>query len=95
MRIEAYTQVQQIYKTSTTKAGTAKKSNATSDQLELSTMGKDYRVAKQAEAAAPDVREDVTAPLKKSINAGTYQVSNESFANKLLEKYELNNEEMR
>jgi len=88
MRIEAYTQVQQLYKTSTTKAGATKKSQAASDQLELSTMGKDYRVAKQAVAAAPDVREDVTAPLKKSINAGTYQVSNETFADKLLAKYE-------
>lgn len=95
MRIEAYTQVQQIYKTSTAKAGNAKKSNAASDQLELSSAGRDYRVAKQAAAAAPDVREDRTAPLKKSIGAGTYQVSNESFANKLLEKYELSKKEMR
>ena len=45
--------------------------------------------------AAPDVREEVVTPLKKSINAGTYQISAESFANKLLEKFELNNEEMR
>lgn len=95
MRIEAYTQVQQIYKTSTTKAGNAKKSKAASDQLELSTMGRDYRIAKQAVTAAPDVREEVIAPLKKSINAGTYQVSNESFANKLLENMTLSNEEMR
>ena len=95
MRIEAYTQVQQLYKTSTTKAGTAKKSKSASDQLELSTMGRDYQVAKQAAMAAPDVREEVVTPLKKSINAGTYQISAESFANKLLEKFELNNEEMR
>ena len=86
MRIEAYNQVQQIYKTSTTKAGTASKSKAVSDQLERSTMGKDYRVAKQAVATTSDVREELIAPLKKSIHAGTYQVSNESFADKLLEK---------
>lgn len=95
MRIEAYTQVQQIYKSSTTKAGTAKKSKAASDQLELSTMGKDYRVAKQAVAAAPDVREELIAPLKKSVSSGTYQVSKEAFADKLLEKLAMSNEEMR
>ncbi len=95
MRIEAYTQVQQVYKTSTTKTGNAKKSKAASDQLELSSMGRDYRVAKQAVAAAPDVREELIAPLKKSVNAGTYQVSTESFADKLLEKIAQSNEEMR
>lgn len=85
MRIEAYTQVQQIYKTSTTKAGAAKKNISQSDQLELSSKGKDYQTAKQAVAAADDVREERIAPLKKSIQTGTYQVSAESFADKLLE----------
>ena len=32
--------------------------------------------------------EDVTAPIKASINSGTYEVSSESFAEKLLKKYE-------
>lgn len=95
MRIEAYTQVQQIYKASTTKAGTAKKSKTASDRLELSSAGRDYRVAKQAVAAAPDVREELITPLKKSVNSGTYQVSTESFADKLLEKLAVNYEEMR
>lgn len=95
MRIEAYTQVQQVYKTSTTKTRNVKKSKAASDQLELSSMGRDYRVAKQAIAAAPDVREELIAPLKKSVKAGTYQVSTESFADKLMEKIAQSNEEMR
>jgi len=95
MRIEAYTHVQQIYKASTTKAGNAKKTKAASDQLELSSMGRDYQVAKQAVAAAPDVREERIAPLKKSVSSGTYQVSSQSFADKLLEKISADNEEMR
>jgi negative regulator of flagellin synthesis FlgM len=51
-------------------------------------MGKDILSAKAALAATPDIREDVTAPIKAKLNAGTYEVSAESFAEKLLQKYE-------
>ncbi|WWR16317.1 flagellar biosynthesis anti-sigma factor FlgM [Lachnospiraceae bacterium JLR.KK008] len=87
MRIEAYTQVQQIYQTKkAVKAGNTAKSNA-SDQLQISGIGKDIQTAKQAITNASDIREDMTAPLKSSIQSGNYQVSEESFAAKLLEKY--------
>ena len=65
---------------------TAKKGGF-SDQLQISSMGKDLQVAKSAVAQAPDVRADVVASLKEQINNGTYQVSGESFAEKVLEKY--------
>ena len=84
MRIEAYTQVQQIYKT--TKADKSQKKAGTGfagDQLEISSLGKDYQVAKQAVAA---IREEITAPLKSSIQAGTYEVSAGKFADKLFQK---------
>jgi negative regulator of flagellin synthesis FlgM len=45
------------------------------------------QVAKAALASTPDIREDVTSKLKEQINNGTYSVSTESFAEKLLEKY--------
>ncbi len=88
MRIEAYNQVQQLY--STKKTSQIKKAAGTSfsDRLQISSIGKDIQTAKAAVAASPDVREDVTAPIKASIGAGTYQVSAESFADKLLAKYE-------
>ena len=90
MRIEAYTQVQQIYNTS--KADKSRKSVkanlSEADQLEISSVGRDYQIGKQAVAAAADVREDVTAPLRKSIQAGTYEVSVEKFADKLLNRLE-------
>ena len=88
MRIEAYTQVQQVY--NTTKTPKSFKINAASvrDAVQISKMGKDIQNAKQAVASTPDVREEIVAPLKASIQEGTYSVSNESFANKLLEKYE-------
>ena len=41
-----------------------------------------------AVAASSDVRESVTAPLKARIQAGSYEVSADSFAEKLFSKYE-------
>ena len=86
MRIEAYTQVQQIYQKAKPDKSQKMKNAAAADQLELSRVGRDYQIAKQAVAASADVREDVTAPLKKSIQAGTYEVSAEKFADKFYEK---------
>ena len=88
MRIEAYTQVQQLY--SAKKATAAKNSTAArlTDQVQISSKGKDILSAKAALAATPDIMEDVTAPIKAKVQAGTYDVSAESFADKLLKKYE-------
>ena len=87
MRIEAYNQINQIYNTN--KATKAKKTTKTglSDQVQISSIGKDIQTLKQAVADSSDIREELTAPLKESINAGTYNVSSESFADKLLQKY--------
>lgn len=86
MRIEAYSQVQQMYKTAKTdRSQKSKGSAAASDHLEISNMGRDYQVAKQAVAESADVREEIAAPLRKSIQSGTYEVSTEKFADKLLQ----------
>jgi negative regulator of flagellin synthesis FlgM len=89
MRIEAYSQVQQIYSNNkVSKMQPAKKTNDVRDTVSFSSIGKDIQVAKQAVNAAPDVREDVVASLKAAIKNGTYDVSGEAFADKLLAKYE-------
>ena len=88
MRIEAYTQVQQVYGAkSRAKTQNAAK-NANSDRIQISSIGKDIQIAKNAVAAAPDIREDVVAPIRAAVTNGTYQVSAESFAEKLMQKYE-------
>ena len=87
MRIDAYAQVQQLYQTKKVQKAEHAKKGGFSDQLQISNMGKDLQVAKSAVAQAPDVRADVVASLKEQINNGTYQVSGESFAEKVLEKY--------
>ena len=88
MRIDPYSQVQQLYsaKKPVKVQGTAK--SAVSDRIQISSIGKDIQTAKSAVAAADDVREELTGPIKTAIANGTYQVSGESFAEKLMQKYE-------
>ncbi len=88
MRIEAYTQVQQIYNTKKTAKLQNKAKMSSTDQLQISSIGKDIQTAKTALAESSDIREELTAPLKASIASGTYQVSGESFADKLMQKYD-------
>lgn len=87
MRIEAYNQIQQVYNSK----GVSKAQNTTkvsfSDQLQISSAGKDFQVAKTAVKASPDVREDLVATIKASMEAGTYRVSNEDLADKLIDNY--------
>ena len=88
MRIEAYNQVAQVYGTNKTTRTQATKSTANvSDNVQISQMGKDFQVAKKAVADAPDIREDKVAEIKAKMDAGTYQVSADDFASKLLEKF--------
>ena len=100
MRIEAYNQVQQIYSNNkVNKTQQAKKTNDVRDTVSFSSIGKDafkncanlmrdIQVAKQAVKATPDVREDLVASLKAAVKNGTYDVSGEAFADKLLAKFE-------
>lgn len=88
MRIEAYTQVQQLYNAKKTTQTKQTSSVKFSDKVQISSVGKDIQTAKAALSATPDIREDVTAPIKAKVNAGTYQVNAESFADKLMQKYE-------
>jgi len=87
MRIEAYNQIGQIYTAKKT-YGTQKTNTVSrTDQVHISSIGKDIQTVKQAVANTPDVRENVTAPIKAKIQNGTYEVSPDDFASKLMEAY--------
>lgn len=88
MRIEAYNQVQQLYNSSKVVKEQKTQTKGKLDQVQISSMGMNIQAATQAVKNASDIRYDVVEPLKKAINDGTYEVSGESFAEKLLEKYE-------
>ncbi|MEG0806517.1 MAG: flagellar biosynthesis anti-sigma factor FlgM [Lachnospiraceae bacterium] len=90
MRIDAYNQVSQLYKAN--KASKAEKTYKKSmmpalDEVQISQTGRDYQIAKQAVAAAGDIRGDKVTKLKENIASGNYKVDADDFASKLLEKY--------
>ncbi|MDE6208108.1 MAG: flagellar biosynthesis anti-sigma factor FlgM [Lachnospiraceae bacterium] len=86
MRIDAYNQVSQVYGVNRKTKTSATTKTTRSDKVEISNLGKDLQIAKQAIKDTPDVREDVVAKFKTQINNGTYDVDGESFADKLMEK---------
>ena len=75
MRIEAYTQVQQLYNATKPAKLQGKAHVSATDRIQISSIGKDIQIAKNAVAAAPDIREDVVAPIRAAVTNGTYQVS--------------------
>ena len=89
MRIDAFAQIQSMYnlgnKNKQVKSETTK---SFSDQLQISSIGKDLRTAKQAVASTSDVREDLVADIKSKIDAGTYSVDGDSLAEKLFANFE-------
>lgn len=88
MRIDAYNQVAQIYnRNKTAKVQKADNVSAVRDEVQISSFGHDYQIAKQAVAEASDIREDKVAQLKASVDSDSYNVNTQDFANKLLEKY--------
>lgn len=87
MRIDAYTQVQQVYNLSKPQKAQKTAKPGITDRVQISSVGKDIQTAKTAVANAPDIREEVTAPIKERIQNGTYEVGVESFAEKLMAKY--------
>ncbi len=88
MRIEAYTQVQQIYQSQKVSKVQKTANAAKSDKIQISNFGKEIHLAKAALANTPEIREELTAPIKTKIENGTYEVSNESFADKLMKRFE-------
>lgn len=88
MRIEAYTQIQQVYGTKNKARTQNTVKSAGSDRIQISSFGKDIQIAKNAVAAVDDIRSELTAPIKAGIANGTYNVSSESFAEKLMKQYE-------
>lgn len=87
MRIDAMSQVAQIYKASQARGVEKNEKSRAKDEVHISEAGKDFQIAKMALQEVPDVREERIAAIKSSMEAGTYEVSSSDFADKVLEKY--------
>jgi len=88
MRIDAFNKVSELYKSSNVKSTAKAKGSGFSDKLELSQAGKDYHVAKQIVARTPDIRETKVNDIKQRMEAGTYNITIEDVADKLIENFE-------
>ena len=89
MRIEAYNQIAQLYQTTNNKSSVTQASSVSKarDQVSISSTGQDYQVAKTAVSEASDIREDLVADVKERIKAGTYEVSTDMLADKLINQF--------
>ncbi|MBE5943507.1 MAG: flagellar biosynthesis anti-sigma factor FlgM [Lachnospiraceae bacterium] len=90
MRIGTYNMISQLYGTnSSKKSNTATSTSYASfrDEVSFSSVGKDMQTAKSALATTPDVRESLVNDIKTRMANGTYEVSNEDFATKLMSAY--------
>ncbi len=89
MRIGTINMMNQIYGTAkTAKSGTtAAGFSSFKDEVSLSATAKDMQVAKNALNAVPDVREAKIADIRSRIDNGTYDVSVDDFAAKLMSAY--------
>lgn len=81
MRIDAYNAVNQIYQTSQISKA---KTSSVSDKFEISDTARTYQTARTAVSKASDVREDKIADIKARMAAGTYNISSEAVADKIL-----------
>ena len=87
MRIGNYQMIQQIYNTTKPTGTTKAQKKGFSDVVSISNAGKDVSAAKAAVAASPDVRTELVDSIKSRIQAGTYDVSADDFADKLVAKF--------
>lgn len=90
MRIGSYNMISQLYGNSgakkTKSSGTSGQASF-ADQVMLSSAGKDMQTAKTALASVSDVREAKINDIKNRMDAGTYDVDVDDFAQKLLDTY--------
>lgn len=87
MRIGAYTQISQIYNTSNSKKTQGTQKTSGKDQVTISRTGVEFNLLQQALKSVPDVREELVTEVKRQIDEGSYKVSGEDFADKLLARY--------
>lgn len=87
MRIDGMQKVAQLYSSNTVAKAEKKKVESNKDKLQISQAGRDYQIAKKAVAETPDVREDLVQDIKSRLEAGTYEVSADAFAEKVIARY--------
>ncbi|MCR5798281.1 flagellar biosynthesis anti-sigma factor FlgM [Eubacterium xylanophilum] len=84
MRIDAYMQVNQVYKPNKVTPTNTASQVSKGDSFTLSGFAKDYQIAKQATSEASDIREDKVNDIVERMKSGTYNVPIEDVADNLV-----------
>lgn len=88
MRIDAYNAINQVYQTTKpVNRVKSEKAVAKDDALEISQFGKDINVVKKAVQETSDVRAEKIDMIKKQMQEGTYSVSDEALADKIMQGF--------
>lgn len=87
MRVDAYNKISQVYQKNTVQKTMKTSGTKAADQLEISRTAKDYQIAKQAVAGTQDIRTDKINDIKNRMESGTYNISMEEVADKIVESY--------
>ncbi len=74
-----------IYKTTAKKIDNVKNVEKPKDELQLSEKAKEFQVVMKAFKNLPEIREDLVNELKDKIQQGTYNVTGEEVADKIIE----------
>ncbi len=87
MRIDAYNTIGQMYKTNNVRKTGKQQAAQPTDTFVISQEAKDYQTARMAVKEAADIRQDVVTDIKKRMDAGTYNVSTDDLADKMMAEF--------
>jgi negative regulator of flagellin synthesis FlgM len=87
MRIDALSKINQLYQTNDTRKVSKSQNGNKKDSVEISQMGKDFQIAKQAVSSTPDIRQDKVDEIKKKLESGNYEISLEELADKMINDF--------
>ena len=89
MRIDAYNRISRLYEAQqTSKVKEKEKVDKTKeDGVEISKVGRDIQVVREGLKQAPDIRYDKVNDIIRRMESGTYSVSAEEVANKIVDNY--------
>lgn len=88
MKIDAYNRVSKIYEAQNiSKVKNIKEVTEKQDEVEISKVGRDISVAREAIKKTPDIRQDKVNNIIERMESGTYDIGAKEVANKIVDKY--------
>lgn len=88
MRINAYNRVSKIYEAQNiSKVKNVKEVTVKQDEVEISKVGRDISVAREAVNKTPDIRLDKVNNIIERMESGAYNIDAKEVANKIVDKY--------